>query len=174
MTASMVLTVAFRCLLVALFLPFSALDKILNFSGAVAQARQVVPVEPLARLLILAALAIEIVMPLGILTGYGDRLAAIVMAAYCSITALLWKRFWQPGDFWKPGASRARDLFWDFLKNFAVAAGFLFIAFGTTARTVRPVLERPALSTHPYAAQPAAPDRAARGSAAATRELPHG
>ena len=151
MTASMVLTIAFRYLLVALFLPFSALDKILNFKGAVAQAREVVPVEPLARLLILGGLAIEIVMPLAILTGYGDRLAAIIMAAYCGATALLWKRFWMPGDFWHPGTSRARDLFWDFLKNFAVAAGFLFIAFGTTARAIHPVLDRPVLTTHPYA-----------------------
>lgn len=151
MTASLVLTVAFRYLLVALFLPFSALDKILNFEGAVAQAREVVPVEPLARLLILGGLLIEIVMPLAILTGYADRLAALIMAAYCSVTALLWKRFWRPGDFWRPGASRARDLFWDFLKNFAVAAGFLFIAFGTTARAIHPILDRPVLSTHPYA-----------------------
>ena len=151
MTASILLTVAFRYLLVALFLPCSALDKILNFKGAVAQAREVVPVEPLARLLILCGLAIEIVMPIGILTGHGDRLAAIIMAAYCGATALLWKRFWMPGDFWHAGASRARDLFWDFLKNFALAGGFLLIAFGTTARTIHPVLERPVLSTHPYA-----------------------
>lgn len=152
MTVSIALTVAFRCMLVALFLPFSALDKILNFNGAVAQAREVVPVEPLARGLILCGLAIEIVMPIGILTGYGDRLAAVIMAAYCCVTALLWKRFWTPGDFWHPGASRARELFWDFLKNFAVAAGFLFIAFGTTAANIHPLLERPVLSTHPYAA----------------------
>jgi putative oxidoreductase len=151
MTAGIALTVVFRYMLVALFLPFSALDKILNFKGAVAQAREVVPAEGLARLLILVGLCIEIVMPLGILTGYGDRLAAIIMAAYCCTTALLWKRFWQPGDFWQAGASKGRDLFWDFLKNFSVAAGFLLITFGTTARDVHPMLVAPALSTHPYA-----------------------
>ncbi len=151
MTASLALTVAFRYLLVALFFPFSALDKILNFRCAVAQAKEIVPVEGLARLLILGGLGLEIVMPIGILTGYGDRLAAIIMAAYCCLTALLWKRFWQPGDFWQSGASKGRDLFWDFLKNFAVAAGFLFITFGTTARDIHPVLDRPVLSTHPYA-----------------------
>ncbi|MGH8261786.1 MAG: DoxX family protein, partial [Steroidobacteraceae bacterium] len=75
MSAGIALTVAFRYLLVALFLPFSALDKILNFKGAVAQAQEIVPFEGLARLLILSGLAIEIVMPIGILTGYGDRLA---------------------------------------------------------------------------------------------------
>ena len=46
---------AVRYLLVMLFFPFSALDKILNFGGAVAQARQVAPAGPRA-LLILAGL----------------------------------------------------------------------------------------------------------------------
>jgi hypothetical protein len=39
-TLSFAVTLAPRYLLVVLFLPFSALDKILNFSGAVAEARQ--------------------------------------------------------------------------------------------------------------------------------------
>ena len=37
------LAAAIRIVLVLLFLPFSALDKILNFRGAVAQAREVAP-----------------------------------------------------------------------------------------------------------------------------------
>ena len=37
----MVLTLAIRVVLVLLFLPFSALDKLLNFKGAVAQAQEV-------------------------------------------------------------------------------------------------------------------------------------
>ena len=36
-----ILTFAIRVVLVLLFLPFSALDKLLNFKGAVAQAREV-------------------------------------------------------------------------------------------------------------------------------------
>ena len=71
----------------------------------------------MATLLILAGLFVEIVMPLGILTGTADRLAALVMAGYCMVTALLWKQFWKPGDFWQAGDSRARGLFWDFLKK---------------------------------------------------------
>jgi putative oxidoreductase len=65
-----------RYLLVVLFLPSSALDKILNFSDAVAQAREAIPSDSAARLAIVAALRIEIIMPLGILTGVADRLAA--------------------------------------------------------------------------------------------------
>jgi putative oxidoreductase len=43
-------------LLLLLFLPFSALDKTLNFHGAVAQAKETIPSERLAKLAILAAL----------------------------------------------------------------------------------------------------------------------
>jgi putative oxidoreductase len=152
MTVSFAVTLALRYLLVVLFLPFSALDKILNFSGAVAQAREAIPSDSAARLAIVSALCIEIVMPLGILTGMADRLAALIMAGYCWITALLWKQFWKPGDFWCAGSSRARELFWDFLKNLSLAGGFLLITFGTDAPQVRSLLSHWQLSSHPYSA----------------------
>jgi putative oxidoreductase len=150
MASGFVIELAIRYLLVALFFPFSALDKLLNFRGAVGQAREIAPTDGTATLLILAGLCIEILMPLGILTGIADRLAALVMAGYCMVTALLWKRFWQPGDFWKAGHSRGRDLFWDFLKNFSLAGGFLLITFGTGAGTVADFLADPFSSSHPY------------------------
>lgn len=156
MTLSVAVTLAIRYLLVMLFLPFSALDKILNFNGAVAQARGALPSDQAARLAIVAALCVEIIMPLGILTGVADRLAALIMAGYCGITALLWKQFWKPGDFWSAGSSRARDLFWDFLKNISLAGGFLLITFGTNAGEVAAVLSHPQLSSHPYSAHQAA------------------
>ena len=95
-------------------------------------------------------------MPLGILTGVADRLAALILAGYCVITALLWKQFWKPGDFWSTGSSRARDLFWDFLKNLSLAGGILLITFGTDVRQVAAVLSDPQLSSHPYSAHQAA------------------
>lgn len=150
MTLSFAIALALRYLLVVLFLPFSALDKILNFDGAVAQARESIPSDRLARIAIVAALCVEIAIPLGILTGVADRLAALIMAGYCGITALLWKQFWKPGDFWRTGSSRARDLFWDFLKNFSLAGGFLLITFGTDMGQVAAVLSDPQLSSHPY------------------------
>jgi putative oxidoreductase len=159
MTLSIALTVAIRYLLVVLFFPFSALDKGLNFRGAVAQAKEMVPGEGAARAVILAGLLVEIVMPLAILTGYGDRIAAFIMAGYCGVTALLWKRFWKPGDFWHPGASRARDLFWDFMKNFSLAGGFLLIALGTTAGGIHGFIAAPQFSTQPYGAQQTGGDR---------------
>jgi putative oxidoreductase len=156
-TTSFVLTLAFRYLLVMLFLPFSALDKVLNFDEAVAQARQSIPSDRAARFAIVAALGIEIIMPLGILTGRADRLAAVILAGYCGTTALLWKQFWKPGDFWSAGSSRARDLFWDFLKNLSLAGGFLLITFGTDVGQVAAQLSHPQVSSHPYSARQAAP-----------------
>ena len=98
MSIAVVLVV--RYLLVVLFFPFSALDKIIGFRGAVGQAAEAVGKGGLAVGLVLAGLAVEIFMPLGILTGIADRLAAFIMAGYCGVTALLWKQWWQPGDFW--------------------------------------------------------------------------
>lgn len=147
---SLSLAIAFgtRLLLVLLFLPFSALDKILNFKGAVGQAKQAVGTTPPAVVLILLGLCVEIGMSACILTGPYDRAAAFVMAGYCGVTALLWKQFWKPGDFWSGG--KGRELFWDFLKNFALAGGFLLLTFGTGASTVESFLADPLASSHPY------------------------
>ncbi len=41
----------------------------------------------------------------------------------CAVTAVLFKRFWEPGDFWKAGENNGRELFWNFLKNFLLASG---------------------------------------------------
>ena len=149
-TLSLLIVLGMRCLLVVLFLPFSALDKILNFSGAVKQAGEVAPSAATARALICIGLFVEVVMSLGVVTGIADRLAAFILAGYCGTTALLWKQFWKPGDFFARGASHARDLFWDFLKNFSLAGGFLLLTFGTGADAVKAFLENPTASSHPY------------------------
>lgn len=151
MSLTLAVTVAVRYLLVVLFFPFSALDKILNFGGAVAQAQEQVPLRAAAVALILAGLFVEIVMPLAILTGVADRLAAFILAGYCGVTALLWKQFWRPGDFWHRGPSKARDLFWDFLKNVSLAGGFLLITFGTGPAGIARIVAHPLSSSHPYA-----------------------
>ncbi len=148
---SVLVALAVRYLLVVLFFPFSALDKVVNFKGAVGQAQELVPGTAAATALILVGLATEILMPLGILTGVADRLAAFIMAGYCGVTAVLWKRWWTPGDFWRSGDSKARTLFWDFLKNFSLAGGFLLLAFGLHAGDFGAFLADPLASSHPYA-----------------------
>src|SRR6202046_3386680 len=117
-------TAAIRRGILLLFLPFSALDKILNFRGAVAQAREAAPNTAVATALILTGLFVEVFMSLGVITGIADRACAFVLAGYCGVTALLWKQFWKPGDFWSSNTGQGRMLFWDFLKNFALASGF--------------------------------------------------
>lgn len=153
---SIVVAFVSRCLLVMLFLPFSAMDKVLNRRAAVAQARQGVGSAGLASLMIFAGLAIEVVMSLAILTGMADRLAAVILAGYCIVTAVLWKQFWKAPDFRLRGPSQGRDIFWDFLKNVALAGGFLMLTIGATASGVQSFLAHPLVSSHPYAAYPAA------------------
>jgi hypothetical protein len=34
------------------------------------------------------------------------------------------EEFWKPGDFWASNTGQGRTLIWDFLKNFALGAGF--------------------------------------------------
>ncbi|RFC66341.1 DoxX family membrane protein [Fulvimarina endophytica] len=151
MTLEILITFLTRLSLVLLFLPFSAFDKIANFEAATGQAGEAVSNRFLARALILVGLFVEVVMSLGILTGIADRLAAFILAGYCAATAVLFKQFWRADDFRLIGPSRGRDTFWDFLKNFAVAGGFLLITFGTSAGTVNDFFVNPLSSTQPYA-----------------------
>jgi putative oxidoreductase len=146
----LVVAFAARALLVMLFLPFSALDKILNFKQAVGQASEAAPNRLFATVLIFAGLGIEVFMSLAILTGIADRMAAFILAGYCFVTALLWKQFWKTPDFRLTGASRGRDVFWDFLKNLALAGGFLALAFGASASGFQKFMAHPLASSHPY------------------------
>jgi putative oxidoreductase len=147
---SIAVAFAARCLLVLLFLPFSALDKLLNFKQAVGQAEEAVPSHILARGLIGVGFGIEVLMSGAILAGIADRAAAVVLAGYCVATAILWKQFWKMPDFKLRGVSRGRDTFWDFLKNVALAGGFLMLASGSTAAGIRTFLDAPLASSHPY------------------------
>ncbi|MDQ2765058.1 MAG: DoxX family protein [Pseudomonadota bacterium] len=133
-----------------LFLPFSALDKILGFAHAVHQAQEVFRPRILAGVVLLGGLAIEIVCSTGIVTGIADRAAAFVIAGYCAATAILFKRFWAAGDFWSGPKSKGRGLFWDFLKNLSLGAGFLLITVGTDGSGLHPFIDAPFASSHPY------------------------
>jgi putative oxidoreductase len=147
---SVVIALGVRVMLVLLFLPFSALDKLFEFDSAVGQAKQAVSSVAAARVLIVVGFCVEVFMSAAVLTGIADRAGAFILAGYCVVTALLWKQFWRPGDFWSRGKSQGRELFWDFWKNFAVAGGFLLITFGTSAATVGQFFANPLSSSHPY------------------------
>lgn len=148
MTADQLFVLAARIGLCLLFLPFSAFDKLLNFGGAVGQAQQTFSWRPLAVLAIVAGLGIEIFMSLGVITGIADRLCALVIAGYCAVTAILWKRFWAQGDFWSGG--KGRELFWDFLKNLSLGAGFLLVTITPDGHGLAQLIADPLGSTHPF------------------------
>lgn len=148
--ASIVIVFLSRCLLIALFLPFSALDKVLNTRQAIAQAQDVIAPRKIATVFIIVGGLIEIFMSLALLTGVADRLAAFILGGYCLTTAVLWKRFWMTRDFRLQGSSKGRDVFWDFLKNLALAGAFFLLAFDNSASGVREFLLHPLTSTHPY------------------------
>ncbi|AVS84579.1 DoxX family protein [Paracidovorax avenae] len=150
MTAAIVVAFLVRCVMVLIFLPFSAADKLLGFGHAVGQAQEVFRPRWLARAVILAGLAIEVVCSLGVVTGVSDRAAAFVIAGYCFATAVLFKPFWKPGDFWSDPDGRARGLFWDFLKNLALGAGFLLLVVGPDGSGLQPFLDAPLASSQPY------------------------
>lgn len=147
---SILVAFAVRALLISLFLPFSALDKILNFRDAIGQASQAVSNRQLATALIVGGLGIEVLMSAAILSGVADRLAAFILAGYCMVTALLWKQFWKAPDFRLQGRSVGREIFWDFWKNVALAGGFLILALGSNAASVRQFAHHPLESSHPY------------------------
>jgi putative oxidoreductase len=154
---STVIAFAVRALLVALFLPFSALDKCINREAAIDQAQHTLGTRGLSAVFIAMGLCVEVIASLAILSGVVDRFAALVMAVYCVATAVLWKRFWRSPDFRLRGASRGRDVFWDFLKNIALAGGFLLLTFGATADGVQRFIDHPFASSHPYGSQAGAP-----------------
>lgn len=141
-----------RLLLVLLFLPFSAWDKIVARRAAVAQARQIGIGPGLGAALIAAGLLLEVVGSLAVLSGVADRLAALLLALYCAATALLYKRFWAlPGGVFHPhDDTRRREMFFDFWKNLAVAGGFLLLALGQDGSGLEALLAAPLSSTDPY------------------------
>ena len=150
MTAAAIAALVVRYGMVMLFLPFSALDKILSFDHAVKQAQQVFRPRGLAVAVLMAGLFIEIVCCGAIVFGIADRAAAFVVAGYCAATAVLYKQFWKPGDFFADPGGKGRTLFWDFIKNLSLGAGFLLLIVGTDGSGLQPFLHAPFASSHPY------------------------
>jgi putative oxidoreductase len=99
---------------------------------------------------LLGGLGIEIFCSLGVVTGVADRACALILAGYCAATAVLFKPFWAQGDFWSNPDGRGRSLFWDFLKNLSLGAGFLMIVVGAQGKGLYSFLDSPLASSQPY------------------------
>ena len=119
--------------LVILF-PFSALHKILFHGEALEQARS--SILPGPKVLLLLATVLEIVGPALIMLGLFDRLAALLMAGYCAVTAVFFHRFWSYGDLFAKGQSQGRTHLFDFMKNFGMVGGFLLLMLVSQFQTL--------------------------------------
>src|SRR5215813_14869601 len=129
-----VLAFVARLCLVLLF-PFSALDKIFNHQSAMAQAADglIALPQPMAVLLLVLGGTLEVIGPICILLGFYRRQAALLFVFYVVATAVLFHNFWSfpfNSDGWD-------QHFWEFLKNFGLAGGFLYIATEATMQPLR-------------------------------------
>jgi putative oxidoreductase len=137
MTQQKFLDLIARLCLVLLF-PFSALQKILDPQAAMAQAAHgwiPLPPTPAALLLVLGGM-LELLGPVCILLNFYRRQAALLFIFYVIVTAVLFHNFWSfsfNGDDWNLH-------FWEFLKNFGLAGGFLYIATDAKVQSVTDAL----------------------------------
>ena len=132
-----------RICLVILF-PFSALDKVVNWSSAMKQAGD----GAFAPAMLVAAIVVETVAPLCIVTGWHDRLAAFVLAGFCAVTALLYHQFWRFPDFWRFREGEGLQHFWEFLKNFGLAGGLGLVMLAPRTLPVSEAVRHPFASTY--------------------------
>lgn len=122
--------------------PFSAIDKIWHWDNALAQTKS--GHMPAAKAMLVLAILIEGLTPVLIIAGVYDRLAAFLLAGFCVVSAILYHPFWAFNDFWIcADTSKAREHFWQFLKNFGLVGGLLLVVFAGTLTDPHKVLARP-------------------------------
>ena len=127
MTLNEAVWIATRVCLVVMF-PFSAVDKIWHWKNSLAQTNSgSLPGGPV---LLVLAILVEGLTPICIVTGWYDRPAAALLAGFCAVTAFLYHPFWAYPDFFSPSdASKSREHFWQFVKNFGLVGGLLLVVF---------------------------------------------
>ncbi|RYZ30892.1 MAG: DoxX family membrane protein [Propionibacteriaceae bacterium] len=131
-----------RVLLVVLF-PFSALDKVVNWDSAMKQAGR----SRFAPAMLVAAIVVEVVAPVLIVTGWHDRLAAFVLAGFCAVTAVLYHQFWRYPDFWRFREGEGLQHFWEFLKNFGLVGGLGLVMLAPRTLPLSEAVRDPLAST---------------------------
>ena len=105
-----------RILISALFL-ISAFNKVINLDGSMGWMESF----GIPGFLIYPAIALEFILPIFIIIGYKARLSAGILSIFCILTAFIFHF-----DF----SDQAQ--FISFLKNIALAGGFLFIVANGT------------------------------------------
>ena len=117
-----------RVLLAAIFL-WAGFGKIGGFEGIAGRIAS--KGVPMAQIVTLIVIALEIGAGLLLLSGFKARWAAVALAAFCVLTALVFHPYWSfPPD-------QAYNQQVHFMKNLALTGGLLFVfAFGPGALAV--------------------------------------
>ncbi len=119
-----------RLMLVSMFPP-SAVDKVVHWRGSLKQTASAgLPGPPIVgQAMLVAAIVVEFVTPVMIVGHVWDRTGALLLAAFCFVTAFLYHPFWRGPDlFAAADASVARDHFWQFFKNLGIVGGLVLVA----------------------------------------------
>lgn len=134
-----------RLCLVAMF-PFSAIDKVWHWRNSLTQTES--SGLPGGKAMLVAAILIEAITPVMIVAGWHDRLGAFLLAGFCVVTAFLYHPFWNGTDFFSPAdTSKAREHFWQFLKNFGLAGGLALVIFSGAMVPPKAVMAHPLQSS---------------------------
>jgi putative oxidoreductase len=149
MTLDVAVLLVARICLVAMF-PLSALEKIFDWKTSLAQAQS--SWVPGGAALLVAAIVVEGLTPICIVSGWHDRIAAFLLAGFCVVTAILYHPFWAYPHLLSEPTGKAREHFWQFVKNFGLVGGLLLVMFagpnaGVSADPVR-VLAHPLASSY--------------------------
>ena len=121
------LPVLARIFIVWIF-PFSFLDKVFNWNNALKQATS--GFLPGGAILLVLAMAVELLTPPMIVFGFFDGIAAFVLAGYCAVTAVVYHNFWSYPRFWSPQSDGYPHV-WDFFKNFGLVGGLIFVMYAS-------------------------------------------
>lgn len=121
------LPVLARVFIVWIF-PFSFLDKLFNWDNALKQLNS--GFFRGGAVLLVLAMAVELLTPPMIVFGFFDGIAAFVLAGYCAVTAIVYHNFWSYPRFWSPKSDGYSHV-WDFFKNFGLVGGLIFVMYAS-------------------------------------------
>lgn len=143
------LPVLARIFIVWIF-PFSFLDKVINWDNALKQAKSGwLPGGPV---LLVLAMAVELLTPPMIVFGFYEGIAAFILAGYCAITGIVYHNFWTYPRFWSP-SSEGYPHIWDFFKNFGLVGGLIYVMYASGfIQAVGGDIEKVSALTQPAAA----------------------